>query len=84
MMQGQTCWVLVKDLTNNIMYFRGQTFLGIRKMEMSKTSDVESMSVVLDDDFEAGVEDVTDKMHNYGAKGGEHKNYQRKPRVVNN
>ena len=68
MMQGQTCWVLVKDLTNNIMYFRGQTFLGIRKMEMSKTSDVDGVSVVLEDDFEASVEDVTDRARHYDIK----------------
>lgn len=62
MMEGMTCWVVVKDLKNNIMYYRGQTYLGIRKIDMNKTSNTKETSIVLEDDFESSVEDVTDQM----------------------
>ena len=64
-MHGMTDWSVVKDLKNNIMYYRGQSFLGIRKVEINRTSNDRAEYITLEDTFESTVDDVTDKLSEY-------------------
>ena len=59
--QDFSIWSVVKDLTNKQMYYRGYDYLSIRRVSLDNIPD-KVASITLDDDFFAGVEDVTNKL----------------------
>ena len=62
-----TNWAVVKDLKNNVMYFRGVNYISIRKIDLNKTSNTEAEYVKLNGKFEDCVQDVTEQMKSYDA-----------------
>ena len=61
-----TGWVVVKDLKNNFLYYRGYNFLGIRKIDLNKVpKQTKRKYIVLEGDFADSVEDVTDQLEGY-------------------
>jgi len=44
------------------MYYRGHSFIGIRKVELDRTSASQQEAITLEDTFDSCVDDVTDKM----------------------
>eukprot|EP00111_Clytia_hemisphaerica_P001773 TCONS_00004996-protein len=62
-----TNWAVVKDLKNNVMYFRGVNYISIRQIDLNKTSNTEAEYVKLNGKFEDCVQDVTSQMKSYDA-----------------
>lgn len=57
-----TLWMVVKDLENGVMYYRGHDYLSIKKIDLNSTSNKKAEYMLLDGKFEDCAKDVTKKM----------------------
>ena len=63
--EDYTVFSVVKDLTNNIMYFRAHDYISIRSIHLNKLTGESDKQIPLEDTFENSVKDITEDFGDY-------------------